>query len=129
MLAYSTGFTFLIVSLYETLDLISVCKKVMNDVSDKFWVGMFTLVAAVVFLLLGFLYIENEFYKNVAITFGGNLIGYALVLIIVVKMKDSFKKWQEEKAEIEKQKNGIEREQQPHKEISCCDKFCCCFRN
>ena len=90
------GFTFFIVSIYETMDLISICKKAKEDVSDKFWVGMFTLVAAVVFILPGYLYIENEFYKIVAISFGGNLIGYAEVLIIVVRMKESFKNWRDE---------------------------------
>ena len=39
-------------------------------------------------------------------TIAGNLIGYALILIIVVPMKSSFKKWREEEAR--KQKNPKE---------------------
>ena len=65
--------------------------------------GLATAILAGFFFFIGYWIIgdEQKTTKDIIMTIAGNLIGYAVILIMVVPMKDSFKKWREE---VEKQR-------------------------
>ena len=62
----------------------SIIKNIKENVNVKF-VVLFTLLGSIVSLVPGYEVIDDEFYKNSALNLGGNLIGYAMVLICVVR--------------------------------------------
>ena len=93
----SFSYTFLIVGVYESLDFLSIFKHIKEDVNAKLYVGLFTFLGSVVSLVLGNHVIDNEFYKNLALSLGGNLSGYAMMLIYVVRMKHYLQKIYDER--------------------------------
>ena len=94
-LCVSISYTFLIVGLYESIDMLSICRNIKEDVNAKFVIGAFTYLGSAVSLCIGYAGNNNEFWKNTFLSIGGNLIGYGTVLVFVVRMKQLLQ-WREE---------------------------------
>lgn len=130
----SAGITFATVSIYESLDFISIFHKMKEDSKGRLFVGILTGILAGFFFLIGNWFPEAKSpdctekkeesskgeqqvnplkSRDIIMTVAGNLIGYALILIMVSPMKYIFKKWRkevkkEEKKEIKKKEDKIE---------------------
>ena len=107
-LVLSAGITFAIVSIYESLDFISLFHDLKKNWKGRLFLGILTGVLAWFFFLIGYWLPETKCTekkdeqanplkpRDTMMIVAGNLIGYALILITVSPMKDIFKKWRKE---------------------------------
>lgn len=89
--------TFLIVSFYESLDFITLCQQIKDDRRGILIIGLSTALLAFILQMVGDNMVNDDKIQNYLITVAGNLIGYALILIIVSPMKRAFGKWMKER--------------------------------
>ena len=87
----------MIVSFYESLDFISICQQIKDDRRGRLIIGISTALIAFILYIIGEIMVDYKKIQDYLTTVAGNLIGYALILIIVSPMKRAFRKWMKER--------------------------------
>jgi len=90
MFAFQMAFNLNIVSFYEFIDCFFLPRNLKENGKKAVLLGI-ALIFSLLFFLSGIDFFENNFGKKMLMSISGNLIGYAEIMIYLIKIKKILK--------------------------------------